>query len=271
MLGKYFSFGNLYNKGEINLNKEYFFKLKIEDAVLIKMDLINNKVFGKLIDMAKEYFINLYLPFLNTPKIAHYALLLNTNSDNVIIIEYGQYLNINSEKKSTGIFGSCSNSKCRETEDNNIYYYLLNDGARFYEIKKNKCEDWDKTIGIIACNYYGITLDQFMRFTDHINFQTFDLCVNNKITLGELVNSFVNEVNWNAKDYNLFHNCQHFVAKCINILKLTRNRAHNKKRVEEILYFPPCILKAFYDSEGWDRENTFKRIMQRIPIIGSFI
>ncbi len=86
------------------------------------------------------------------------------------------------------------------------------------------------------------------------------------------MNSFINEGNWNAKDYNLFHNCQHFVAKCIKILKFTRNRAHNKNRIEEICYFSPCILKkAFYGSEGLGGKNKFKRIMQRIPIIGGFI
>ena len=119
MSGKYFSSGNLYNKGEICLIKEYFLKLKIQDAVIFKMDLMNNKVIGKLIDNAK-FYIMVWLPFLNFPKIAHYALLLNTNSDNCIIIEYGQYLNINSEKKSTGIFGSCSNRKCRNTSGDNV-------------------------------------------------------------------------------------------------------------------------------------------------------
>ena len=140
-------------------------------------------------------------------------------------------------KKNTGTFGSCSNSKCRKTEDNNIYYYLLNNGSRFKEIKKNKDEDWDNTIRIIASNYYGISLYEFKQLREDINSQTFDLCVNNELTLGELVNSFINEGNWNAKDYNLFHNCQHFVAKCIKILKLTRNRAHNKNRIEEIVIF----------------------------------
>ena len=90
-----------------------------------------------------------------------------------------------------------------------------------------------------------------MQLREDINFQTFDLCVNNELTLEEIVNSFINEGNWNAKDYNLFHNCQHFVSKCIKILKFTKNRAHNKNRIEEICYFSPCILKAFYDSEDW--------------------
>ena len=85
------------------------------------------------------------------------------------------------------------------------------------------------------------------------------------------MNSFINEGNWNAKDYNLLHNCQHFVAKCIEILKLTRNRDRYKSRDFEIQYFPPCILKAFYDSEGWKGKNTFKRILQRIPLIGYWI
>lgn len=103
MSGKYFYSGNLYNKGEIWLIKEYFLKLKIEDAVLIKMDLIINKVIGKLIYNA-NIFVASFLPFLNCPKISHYALLFNTSGDNVIIIEYGPYLNINTEKKQRNIW-----------------------------------------------------------------------------------------------------------------------------------------------------------------------
>ena len=85
------------------------------------------------------------------------------------------------------------------------------------------------------------------------------------------MNPFINEKNWNAKDYNvLTHNCQDFVAKCIKILKLSRNDK-NKSRLFEILDLSPCIIKAFYDVEGWSAGNTFIRIFQRIPLFGGFI
>ena len=102
-------------------------------------------------------------------------------------------------------------------------------------------------------------------------FKGLQLNIGNKITLGELTNSLVKGNNWNAKDYNVSsNNCQDFVAECIRLLKLTRPAIY-KFRIYEITYFPPCIVKAFYDVEGWSVGNIFKRIFQRIPLIGSFI
>jgi hypothetical protein len=98
------------------------------------------------------------------------------------------------------------------------------------------------------------------------NFVNISLNVGNKITLGELVNPFINEKNWNAKDYNvLTHNCQDFVAKCITILKLSRINSNDKIRRFEVENLSPCILKALYDVEGWSAENIIKGFIQRIP------
>jgi hypothetical protein len=159
MSGNYFSSGIIYNKGEIGLNKEDFYNLKIESTILYKMNLIKND-YVTVLGCGVGIFNALLLPFVNIPKVSHFALQLNTDDNRVIIIEYGQYLNKNSEKKSTGICGSFSNGDCRECENKNNYYYLLNDGARFYEIKKNEIKDSDSIYEIIEANYYGITLEE---------------------------------------------------------------------------------------------------------------
>ena len=86
------------------------------------------------------------------------------------------------------------------------------------------------------------------------------------------MNSFIKEKNWNAKDYNvLTHNCQYFVATCIKILKLSRKYDMHKKRSFEIQHLSPCIVKVFYDVEGWSAGNIFKRIFQRFPLVGGAI
>ena len=162
MSGSCYSSGIQFNKGEIGLKKEDFYNLKIESAILYKMNLIQNKAVNLL--RGEITGINaLYLPFVNIPNASHYALQLNTDGKRVIIIEFGQYLNKNSEKKCTGILGSFPNEKCRKSENNNIYYYLLNDGARFYEIKKNEIEDKYSIYSIIEANYYGISIEELKK------------------------------------------------------------------------------------------------------------
>ena len=162
MSGSYFSSGIQFNKGKIGLKKEDFYNLKIVGANLFKMNLIQNMAVNGL-GVVFNMINAMYCPFVNIPKTSHYALQLNTDDNRVIIIEYGQYFNVNSEKKSTGILGSFSNGNCRVGENNNIYYYLLNDGARFYEIKKNEIEDDNSIFQIIEANYYGISLEELKK------------------------------------------------------------------------------------------------------------
>ena len=272
MSGSIFSSGNMFNKGDMGSQKEQYFDLKIKSATLYTMNLKN--VAGTFFTTILKGISAQFLPFINTPKIRHYALALKTVDNRIIIIEYGQYLNKNSERKNLGIFGSSSNKNCRESENNNIYYYLLNDGARFYEIHANENV---RISLIIASNYFGISLEEANNMDDEysnelFHFSRHQMNVGNEITLGELVNHFINDNNWNAKDYKLLgHNCQNFVAKCIKILKLTRMDEMDKKRYYEIEFFPPCVLSALYDNESWSAKNIGLRILQRIPLIGMYI
>ena len=159
MSGSCFSSGNMFNKGDMGSMKENFFNLKIKSADLYIMRLINRGV--KLLLNCVTAFQLTFFPFINTPKIAHYALLLKTFDKRIVVIEYGNYLNKNSERESTGIIGSCSSNKYRESENNYLYYYLLNDGARFYEIKSNEINGNESIFNIIGANYYGESLEEF--------------------------------------------------------------------------------------------------------------
>ena len=273
MSGSVYSSGNMFNKGDIGSQKEQYFDLKIESATLYTINLKNEA--GTLFTTILKGLSAAFLPFINTPKIRHYALALKTIDNRIIIIEYGQYLNKNSERKNLGIIGSSSNKNFKENENNNIYYYLLNDGARFYEIDANQN---DRITFIIASNYFGIPLEEANRYNNQIPLielfksSYHQMNVGNEITLGELVNNFIKDNNWNAKDYKfLGHNCQNFVAKCIKILKLTRKNEDDKRRHTEIYFFPPCVLSALYENEIWSAKNICLRILQRIPLIGMII
>ena len=105
MSGCVFSSGNMFNKGDIGSpkEKEQYFDLKMKSATLYTMHLIENRA-GLLITEIPTIGVETFLPFINTPKTRHYALGLKTIDDRIIIIEYGQYLNKNSERQSSGIF-----------------------------------------------------------------------------------------------------------------------------------------------------------------------
>lgn len=277
MSGSSFSSGNIFNNGDMGSMKETYFNLKIKSANLYTMNLINDK----LVDYIIERFTDvsqILLPFINVPKKRHYALELESFDNRIIIIEYGQYLNKNSERQSSGTFSSSSS---RESKDNNLYYYLLNDGARFYEIDTKEITDNNSISLIIGANYYGISSDEVIKkmssqkIYNERKFPDFSCCplnVGNEITLGSLVNYFIEDNNWNAKDYDVvWHNCQDFVAKCIKILKLTRMNDLDKTRISELEFLSPCVLRALYFNEGWSAGNIALRILQRIPIIGLLI
>lgn len=260
-------------------NKEQFYNLKINRAVLYKINLVNNVPFEIASSLLKAKALVL-LPFVNTTKLAHYALLLELENDHKIIIEYGQYLNEFSDEINPSFFSSIINSSSNSDSsnsnpgagyNNNTYYYLLKDGARFYEMDKEQLRNYS-ALEIIRANYFGITLQESRNLKPASNPYLLDniiLNVGNQITLGELIQPFLQE-SWNAKDYNILtHNCQDFVCRCIRILMLTR--IDSKSRMSETMFLSPCIVSAFYETEGWNSENTVRRIVSRIPIVGMLV
>ena len=63
--------------------------------------------------------------------LTHVAIQINLeNSNDVLIIEYGNYLTIDSNFTNSGIGLINSSEELRENENDNIYYYINKDGVR---------------------------------------------------------------------------------------------------------------------------------------------
>jgi hypothetical protein len=203
-------------------------------------------------------------------------------NDDILIIEYGQYITKDSNIK-PGIFsssGSKSSDNPREDKNNNSYYYINKDGARITKIdrekyfKKNK--DFDKKCEIvskiIASQHYNIKYEEFnfstkkVLLTKYNAFSTVECDVKNKITLGELIENFQGE-EWEAKKYNLTtHNCQTFGAEVLKLLKAVRINERDKIRTREKMLLPNCMIKVLWDNEDLSVINT----IGRIPVVGLF-
>ena len=96
-----------------------------------------------------------------------------------------------------------------------------------------------------------------------------DLIIDNKMTLGELLGECKNDSSWKAKDYNLAsHNCQDFIAKVIEILKVKRadNNETKFSHLAGRLNYPPVIVNALEKNDT----PAALRITQKIPVVGFF-
>lgn len=214
------------------------------------------------------------------PSLTHIVIQLNLEDTNdILIIEYGQYLTEDSNLKKEGIFGSSSSGSSKEPRENindNIYYYINKDGVRITiftseTIKKYKSSNMNISqiiSDLIASQYYNITVKEFWTFkhkADYIFLFPKCICeIKNKIALKELIDKFKGE-KWEAKKYNvLTHNCQTFGAEVIKLLNAVRENEKDKIRLNEKLMLPGCIISALRHNEGFSLTNT----LGRIPIFG---
>jgi hypothetical protein len=210
-----------------------------------------------------------------------------------IIMEYGQYLDnkknierlkekyLDNKNTIEGLkmFSSCdSNSqlynqpKRNEIDNNSLHHFLNTDGLRFTTIddesfpKLSKNKKSQRAAEIVASNHYGKDKKE-ESFEIDWNKKHFIECeVKNKITLKQLCDNFKGK-EWESISYNILsHNCQHFVAKIIEILKAVRINEKDKIRSYEKLILPNCIISALWDNEKLSVTNT----IGRIPIIGFF-
>ena len=63
--------------------------------------------------------------------LTHITIQINLeNSKDILIIEYGNYLTIDSNLTNSGIGSINSSKEPRENENDNIYYYINKDGVR---------------------------------------------------------------------------------------------------------------------------------------------
>ena len=96
-----------------------------------------------------------------------------------------------------------------------------------------------------------------------------NLTIDNKMTLRDLIEKCKYDSSWKAKDYNLAsHNCQDFIAKVIEILKVKRTDNDKTKYSHWVgkINYPPVILKAL------EKNDTPKAlsVAQRLPVIKTF-
>ena len=198
-------------------------------------------------------------------------------NNDILIIEYGQYITEYIRIK-PGFFsssGSKSSKTPREDQNNNSYFYINKDGARITKIDKQryfKDESYEKKCEIvskiIASQQYNIKYEGFnfgISKKGIVNpFHTIECDVRNKITLNELIDNFKGE-EWEEKKYNLLsHNCQNFGAEVLKVLKTVRKNDYDKIRLREKEILPNCMIKVLWDNEDLSAINT----VGRIPVVG---
>ena len=153
MSGSLYSTGKLTNNGEKLLELSDIFDAKIKSCDIYNIPLSQDglMILSRTIGKVLQPFIH---PALS-PSLCHIAIKLNIeNINDVIIIEYGQYLTEDSDKKSKGILSSYSSSSNSSNEprkeyNNYKYYYINKDGVRITRIKKGFENITDKVIEIL--------------------------------------------------------------------------------------------------------------------------
>ena len=280
MSGKYNSTGLLTNSGSNQLEIDFYLNKKINEITIHVIPLSTNNIFREFQKIGS--YLKAIIPTTFTKSFTHIAIQLDLeNSNDILIIEYGQYFTKDSTLKQSGMISSNSSYSFKEPRENkneNTYYYINKDGARITIFKYEKLkelDDYDEnnfsklTSDLIACQYYGILYEEYgdikSKGFDTL-FRRVDCDSQNKITVNELIENFKGE-EWEAKNYNvLSHNCQHFAAKVIKILKAVRKNERDKIRVQEKMNLPDCIIKELWHNEPLSLTNT----LGRIPILGFF-
>lgn len=130
MSGCFRSTGKETNNGKKNLYIGDLLYLKIRNLVIHCIPLSNNFITSYARGIGKYMQMTLH-PAL-TFTLSHVAIQLNMENDDIIIIEYGQYLTEDS-KENTGILcsgssGSGSSNNARKDFNENLYYYINKDG-----------------------------------------------------------------------------------------------------------------------------------------------
>ena len=271
MSGCFISTGKKTNKGENLLNIDDLLNTKILSLVIHCVPLSNDLM--TRIARARGKHLQLFIHPALSFTLCHIAIQLNMENEDILIIEYGQYLTQESEIKK-GLFcsGSSGSSAEPRTDSNgNLYYYINKDGARLTKIDQKKyfsnSQKTNELISdIIAAENLHMSYEELIQkgIKKKFEFYNIECDVKNKITLKELINNFQNE-NWEAKKYNLLtHNCQTFGAEVITILKAVRINERDKIRTKEKMILPNCIIKALWKNEDLSVVNT----LGRIPILG---
>ena len=198
-----------------------------------------------------------------SPTFCHIALKLNLeNLDDIVIIEYGQYLTEESLRYFDRAISNLGSSYYRSENNKAKYYYIKKDGVRITKIeKKNR----------VSVSEYLNEVDNSIldrnSISKKLNQVNIIKCnVKKNMTLKQLINILSNE-KWEANEYNVAkHNCQDFAAEVIKILKAVRINESDKIRLKEKYALPNCMIRSFSNNEEISKIN----IVGRIPIFGLY-
>mgnify|MGYP006916245402 FL=1 len=97
-----------------------------------------------------------------------------------------------------------------------------------------------------------------------------NVTIDNIMTFNELIEKCKSGTSWKANDYNLAnHNCQDFIAKVIEVLKVKRTIDDETKysHMSGKINYPPVILKALEKNDT----PTGLTIAESIPYLGLYV
>ena len=133
MSGQFISSGLLTNNGLKELDINDYLNSKIKDISIHVIPLSIRKKFSTFQKIGS--YIKIFTPMIINPiSLTHVAIQLNLeNYEDILIIEYGNYLTQDNNLKKSQILSSNSSNSSnepRKNENENIYYYINKNGAR---------------------------------------------------------------------------------------------------------------------------------------------
>ena len=259
------------NDLEQKLEIDKIMELKIKSLSIQIIPLYTQKFIKILRKYLGTFLQSLIHPALLSPTFSHIAIQLNMENDDIIILEYGPYIENSNQNKS-------------KIKINNVYSFINKVGIRITKIDKKKFPKSypyieikkylsNKIATIIASQLYNLTLDEFFKMDSNSNisesFKNIECDVENKITLQELSEHFKEKIGYLYKynKHNFINKNNHtFISEIIKLVKAKRKYEKDKIRLYEKTILPNCIISNLWDNEELSVKNT----IGRIPILGIF-
>ena len=268
MSGRLKSTGKLTNHGKNSLDISNISNLKILGLDIYSIPL-STSLFSDVMRGIGKVLQPFFHPVIS-PTFCHIALKLNLeNLDDIVIIEYGQYLTEESLRYFDRAISNLGSSDYRSENNKAKYYYIKKDGVRITKIeKKNRIINLTESVSVSEyLNEVDNSILDRNSISKKLNQVNIIKCnVKKNMTLKQLINILSNE-KWEANEYNVAkHNCQDFAAEVIKILKAVRINESDKIRLNEKYALPNCMIRALSNNEEISKIN----IVGRIPIFGLY-
>ena len=268
MSGRLKSTGKLTNHGKNSLDISNISNLKILGLDIYSIPL-STSLFSDVMRGIGKVLQPFFHPLIS-PTFCHIALKLNLeNLDDIVIIEYGQYLTEESLRYFDRAISNLGSSDYRSENNKAKYYYIKKDGVRITKIeKKNRIINLTESVSVSEyLNEVDNSILDRNSISKKLNQVNIIKCnVKKNMTLKQLINILSNE-KWEANEYNVAkHNCQDFAAEVIKILKAVRINESDKIRLNEKYALPNCMIRSLSNNEEISKIN----ILGRIPIFGLY-